>query len=100
MTEPRDYCAELHGPECQESCLWETGAPGRDRRAYERMEGDEMDRYEYRFVEVNFLDGTGDKELTALGRDGWKVLDTRQHPNNEYMSVVLMERPVSREVRG
>ena len=35
MTEPeQDICAQVHGPDCQESCLIGTGAPGRDRRRY------------------------------------------------------------------
>ncbi len=55
-------------------------------------EGRSMERFEYRFVEVNFLDGTGDKTLNELGGQGWKVVDSRPHPNSQYMSVVLLER--------
>ena len=48
--------------------------------------------FEYKYVEVNVLDGTGTKTLSEAGAQGWRVVESRPHPNHQYMAIVLMEK--------
>jgi hypothetical protein len=50
------------------------------------------ERNKWWVIAVNLLDGEGEGILNKLGGQGWKVIHTLPHPNDENMDIVLLER--------